>query len=118
VGAGQGTFDEVFQVDESLENLTERRAGRAHNDYLELALEAGLAGLVLAGAWLVLIAWLSWRARRSSLRWAGWAGSSFLLAIALQSITDYPLRNQTMLAFAGLALLLLARASLSEGDAR
>lgn len=118
VGAGQGTFDEVFQVDESLENLTQRRAGRAHNDYLELAMEAGLAGLVLAGAWLVLLAWLSWRARRSSLRWAGWAGSSFLLAIALQSITDYPMRNQTMLAFAGLALLLLARASLSEGDAR
>lgn len=118
VGAGQGTFDEVFQVDESLENLTERRAGRAHNDYIELAMEAGLAGLVLAGAWLVLLAWLSWRARRSSLRWAGWAGSSFLLAIALQSITDYPLRNQTMLAFAGLALLLLARASVSEGDAR
>ncbi|MFO6448148.1 hypothetical protein ACLBKU_13510 [Erythrobacter sp. NE805] len=27
-----------------------------------------------------------------------------------QSITDYPLRNQTILAFAGLALLLLARA--------
>ncbi|TNE32939.1 MAG: O-antigen ligase domain-containing protein, partial [Alphaproteobacteria bacterium] len=34
VGAGMGTFDEVFQADESLENLTERRAGRAHNDYL------------------------------------------------------------------------------------
>jgi hypothetical protein len=26
-----------------------------------------------------------------------------------QSITDYPLRNQTILAFAGFALLLLAR---------
>ncbi|OBV11191.1 O-antigen ligase family protein [Erythrobacter dokdonensis] len=109
VGAGTGTFDEVFQVDESLENLTQRTAGRAHNDYLELAIESGLAGLVLAAFWIVLVGWLSWRARLSSQRWAAWAGSSFLLAIALQSITDYPLRNQTVLAFAGFALLLLAR---------
>lgn len=108
-GAGTGTFDEVFQVDESLENLTRRRAGRAHNDYIELAIEAGFVGLALAALWLVLIAWLSWRARASSHRWTAWAGSSFLCAIALQSITDYPLRNQTMLAFAGFALLLLAR---------
>jgi O-antigen ligase len=109
MGAGMGTFDEVFQVDESLENLSYRTAGRAHNDYLELAIEAGIPGLALAGLWLALIGWLSWRARLSSQRWMAWAGSSFLLAIALQSITDYPLRNQTILAFAAFALLLLAR---------
>jgi hypothetical protein len=109
LGAGMGTFDEVFQVDESLENLTKKTAGRAHNDYLELAIEAGIFGLALAGLWLALIGWLSWRARLSSQRWMAWAGSSFLLAIALQSITDYPLRNQTILAFAAFALLLLAR---------
>lgn len=108
-GAGMGTFDEIYQVDESLENLTGRRAGRAHNDYIELTIEAGAPGLALAFLWAVLIGWLSWRARHSSLRWAAWAGSTFLLAIALQSITDYPLRNQTILAFAGFALLLLVR---------
>lgn len=108
-GAGMGSFDEIFQVDESLENLTKRRAGRAHNDYLELAIEAGPAGLGVAGLWLLVIGWLSWRARHASQRWTAWAGSTFLIAIALQSITDYPLRNQTMLAFAGLALLFLAR---------
>ncbi len=31
VGTGMGTFDEIYQVDESLENLTPRRPGRAHN---------------------------------------------------------------------------------------
>lgn len=108
-GSGIGTFDEVFQVDESLENLTKRTAGRAHNDYLELAIEAGLPGLVLAALWIVLIGWLSWRARLSSQRGAAWSGSAFLMAIALQSITDYPLRNQTILAFAGFALVMLAR---------
>ncbi|WP_143738060.1 O-antigen ligase family protein [Erythrobacter donghaensis] len=120
LGAGMGTFDEIYQVDESLENLTKRRAGRAHNDYIELAIEAGAPGLALAAAWMVLIGWLSWRVRRSSQRWVAWSGSAFLLAIALQSITDYPLRNQTILALAGLALLLLARTAFdhAQGDRR
>lgn len=108
-GAGMGTFDEVFQVDESLENLTQRQAGRAHNDYLEVAIEAGAAGLGLVLAWIVMLTWLTWRARVSSHRWSAWAGSAFLYALALQSITDYPLRNQTILACTGFALLLLVR---------
>lgn len=118
MGAGMGTFDEVFQVDESLENLTKKTAGRAHNDYLELAIEAGIPGLALAALWLALIGWLSWRARLSSQRWVAWAGSSFLVSIALQSITDYPLRNQTILAFGAFALLLLARSAGPRGRTR
>lgn len=113
-----GTFDEVFQIDESLENLTKKRAGRAHNDYIELSIEAGPLGLGLAAAWVVLIAWLSWCARQSSQRWTAWAGSTLLIAIAMQSITDYPLRNQTILAFAGFALLLLARNAVDNGKVR
>ncbi len=109
VGAGMGTFDEVFQVDESLEFLTKRRAGRAHNDYIELAIEAGIPGLAIATGWLLLIGWLSWKAGRSQFRWPAWGCGAILLAVALQSITDYPLRNQTMLAIAAFALLLLAR---------
>jgi O-antigen ligase len=116
VGAGMGTFDEVFQVDEALENLTVRRAGRAHNDYIEVAIEAGIPGLVVIAGWLVLVGWLSWQAGRSQFRWAGWAGSAILLAAALQSITDYPLRNQSMLALAGFALLLLARVATDRGE--
>lgn len=117
-GAGMGTFDEVFQIDESLENMTKKRAGRAHNDYIELAIEAGPLGLALPAAWVLLIGWLSWRARASSQRWTAWAGGTLLIAIALQSVTDYPLRNQTMLAFAGFALLLLARIAVDSGRVR
>lgn len=109
VGAGVGNFDEVFQVDESLENLTLRTAGRAHNDYLELAIEAGLPGLTLAALWIALCFTMAWQARRTPMAWTGWAGGAYLLAIALQSITDYPLRNQAILAAAGFALLLLSR---------
>ncbi|MEE4537642.1 MAG: O-antigen ligase family protein [Erythrobacter sp.] len=109
IGAGTGTFDELFQVDESLENLAQRRAGRAHNDWLELAIELGAPGLSLAAAWLCVLAWLAWRARRSHGRWIAWSGALILLGIALQSITDYPLRNQTMLAVAGFGLAVLVR---------
>ena len=104
-----GTFDDVFQVDESLENMTLRRAGRAHNDYIEVTIEAGLPGLLLVAGWLVLLFWLSWRARSSPERWIAWSGALILLAIALQSITDYPLRNLSLLTLASYALLLLAR---------
>ncbi len=117
-GAGMGTFDEVFQVDESLENMTVRRAGRAHNDYIEIAIEAGLAGLILAAAWIIMLAWLAWLARRSPQRWTAWGGGTFLLAVVLQSITDYPLRSMTLLALSGFALLLLARGASDRQDVR
>lgn len=118
-GAGMGTFNEVFQIDESLENVTLRRAGRAHNDWLELAIEAGLAGLAVAVSWVLGCLVMAWQARRSQLAWAGWAGGAFLLAIALQSITDFPLRNQSLLTFGGFALLLLARAAANRrGEGR
>ncbi|MEM7780735.1 MAG: O-antigen ligase family protein [Pseudomonadota bacterium] len=109
VGSGMGTFDDVFQLDESLENMTQRTAGRAHNDYLEIAIEAGGPGLALIAGWLALVIWLSWRARRSPDKWIAWSGAIVLLAIALQSITDYPLRNHSMLAVGAYALLVLAR---------
>jgi O-antigen ligase len=117
-GAGMGNFDEVFQIDESLENLTNRTAGRAHNDYIEIAIEGGIPAIALAALWIVLTAFLAVRAGRCGQRaWTGWAGAAFLLAIALQSITDYPLRNQTILALGGFALLLLAR-SAAEGEGK
>ena len=118
VGAGTGTFDDVFQIDESLENLTPRTAGRAHNDYLEVAIEAGVPGLALIATWLMLLSWLAWKARRSRDRWIAWSGGVVLLAIALQSVTDYPLRNQSVLAFAAFALVLLARFGKSPEETR
>lgn len=120
VGAGMGTFDEVFQVDESLENITPRRAGRAHNDYLEIAIEAGAAGFVLIGLWALWILWATWSAIGSAVgadqRWRALTGTGILLAIALQSLLDYPLRNQTMLCLAAFAIVLLASARGADAE--
>jgi O-antigen ligase len=117
VGAGMGTFDEVFQIDESLENITQRRAGRAHNDYIEIAIEAGAAGFALIGLWTLWTLWTAWAALGRPRRWEALAGATILLAIALQSLVDYPLRNQTMLCLAAFAIALLASGVRSRGEA-
>lgn len=108
VGAGMATFDEVFQADESLEYVSQRRAGRAHNDYLEIAIEAGAFGLALVAAWTLWAFVSAWQAIAAPQRWPALGGFAILLTIGLQSVLDYPLRNQTMLCLAGLAVLLLA----------
>ena len=108
VGSGMGTFDEVFQVDESLEYISPRRAGRAHNDYIELAIEAGGFGLAVVLGWAVWIAFAAWRAVLTPQRWTALAGTGILVAMALQSTLDFPLRNQTMLCLAAFAILLIA----------
>ena len=109
VGAGMGTFDEVYQVDESLEHISVRRAGRAHNELLELAIEAGPFALILLAAWCIWSLSAGWTALQDERRrWPALAGASILLAAALQSMLDFPLRNQTMLCMAAFAVILLA----------
>lgn len=108
LGAGMGTFDTVFLVDESLESLEPMRPGRAHNDYLELAIEAGVPGLVLLAGWMLYVALAAFRPQRAEdMRPARDAAFAALLAIALQSVLDYPLRNETMLCLIGLLIAIL-----------
>ena len=61
-GGGFGSFEAAYKIVEPVNLLSLQYLNHAHNDYLELAIEAGLPGLALAGLWIVLIGWLSWRA--------------------------------------------------------
>jgi O-antigen ligase len=113
VGSGIGTFDDVFQADESLENLSYGRAKRAHNDFLEAALESGILGIALAAGWIAAVVRFGVQAlRRGGI---GLAGVGTFALIALQSITDYPLRSQTLLCLAGLMLALLVDGGRNSG---
>ena len=109
-GSGMGTFDEVFQVDETFDYLVPDRAGRAHNDYLELAIEAGAVGLALLAAWIVWLLGAAARLPRRAAASTARAAMTILALIALQSIVDFPLRNQAMLCLAGLMIGLVASA--------
>ena len=109
VGAGMGVFDDVFQVDESLEYLSPQKAGRAHNDYLEILIESGIAGPLL------LLAWLAWctaaliRADGPEQRWMRAGAFTALACLALQSVFDYPIRSQALFAVAAICVVLLSR---------
>jgi len=109
VGSGIGTFDEVFQLDESLENLEPGRAGRAHNEFLEVPLEAGLIGAILIAGWAIWLGILGIRVVREGNGMAGAAVAAALSAIALQCFVDYPLRSQAGLCLAAVLIALLAR---------
>ncbi|MBX7526669.1 O-antigen ligase family protein [Qipengyuania vesicularis] len=107
IGSGMGTFDEVFQVEESLETLSVKKAARAHNEYLEIALEAGLAGLLLVGGWIAFLLYAFIRGIRSVHAPAILAAALALLCIGLQALIYFPLRNMAVLCVAGLLVALL-----------
>lgn len=103
VGSGMGTYRDTIEVFESLESISPLNSGRAHNEYLELALESGMFGLAVVAAWMALTAMLFQRAlARGSSDERHLALGSMLVfaAIALQSVVDYPLRSQALLCVA------------------
>lgn len=118
-GGGMGTFDDAFQLDESLETLQPLRAGRVHNDYLEVAYEAGLAGALLALGWLLWLVGVSVRSAGKGRSIATFAPPLVLWLIAAQSLNDYPLRNQCLLCIAACMIgLAAANAQRSGGRSR
>lgn len=106
-GSGLGTFVPVFIAAERLEVVDASIPNRAHNDYLELALEAGLPGLAALTLLVAILVWrfvIRWRsaktaAERAELIFAGGA----LAVIAAHSVVDYPLRSMALASLAGLA---------------
>lgn len=115
VGAGVGSFSEVFQLDESLEFVTAGRAGRAHNDYLEVAVESGVAGLGLVLAWLIWMVRAVWRGANGGDRLGITGSASILACLMLQSFVDYPLRNLALLSIAATMVGVLCRPVKTDG---
>ncbi|MGE5953076.1 MAG: O-antigen ligase family protein [Qipengyuania vulgaris] len=108
-GSGVGTFPQAFQPFESLEHLDQFFPNRAHNDYFEFLLEAGLiapAMLAFGAIALFLLARRAWKLSPQD-----HAGQIFALGtlaiVALHSIVDYPLRNMAIACLAGVAAGLL-----------
>nr|WP_247713204.1 O-antigen ligase family protein [Qipengyuania polymorpha] len=107
VGSGMGTFDEVFQVEESLETLPAKKAARAHNEYFEITLEAGIFGILLVVAWVAGLLYSAYRGLRTVQAPVTLAAALSLLCIALQALIYFPLRNMAVLCIAGLLVALL-----------
>lgn len=113
LGGGMGSFVPLYTAAERLDHVQPTIANRAHNDWLELAIEGGLPALALAAAVLALVA------RRAAAGWrdpdpdrrllARFAGLTAVI-LAAHSTVDYPLRTLTLLSVAGLALAGVASA--------
>jgi O-antigen ligase len=108
-GSGLGSFRQVYQLYEHADRVTNEYVIHAHNDYVELALELGLAGIVvmlLFLAWWAVAVWRVWRSAEAGpyARAAAIASA----AILAHSLVDFPLRTAAIAACFGMCLALLA----------
>lgn len=111
-GSGLGGFDPVFRVHEPLELLGRVYLNHAHNDYLEIALDAGLAGVLLLGtaiSWWAFASIQVWRAKSETETTLGQLGSAILLLVFVASAFDYPARTPMMMALITIAAIWLSR---------
>lgn len=116
VGGGMGGFTSLFLPFERLEVVDATGPNRAHNDYLEILIEAGLPGLVALAAALVLLVMLvlrSWKDREVPGAHRFFAIGT-ILTIAAHAIVDYPLRSMSIACLFALAVAMLAAPSLRQ----
>ena len=120
-GSGLGGFDAVFRAHEPFELLKPTYFNRAHNDLLEVVLDAGVAGallLLVALGWLARSGERAWRAGSSMRHALPKLGSAILLLLVLASAFDYPARTPMMMAMIVIAALWLkSRPSGPSGSA-
>ena len=108
-GSGLGSFRNVYHLYEDRAHVTNVYVIHAHNDYAELALETGFAGIIL------MIAFLGWWGRAVWIAWSyseagpyARAASIASAAILAHSIVDFPLRTAAIAAVFAMGLALLA----------
>lgn len=105
-GSGLGGFDPVFRIHEPFELLGRVYLNHAHNDYLEIVLDAGLLGLLLligAIGWWAFASVRVWRAKSDPDVTLGQLGSAILLLVLVASAFDYPARTPMIMAIVTIA---------------
>lgn len=106
LGGGLGAFGIAYTPSDTLSGL--ERVEQAHNDYLQTIADAGIVGLLIGGAFLLLLIQTSVRntRRQNSFRRAVAIGASAgAFAVLIHSVFDFVLHTT---AVAVLFLLLMA----------
>jgi len=102
-GVGLGGVQPALIAAERLEVLDPLLPNRVHNDYLELALEAGVVGIAILLAIVATLgvsAWRTWR-RQPAQRHLTACGLTMLAVAAAHSFVDYPLRSMALACLIG-----------------
>lgn len=110
-GMGLGTFEPVFRMNEPFSLLKPTYFNHAHNDWLELLADAGLAGALLLLAAVAWWAWASiqvWWIAPQRHQVAPRLGSAVLLLVMIGSAFDYPARTPMIMAVVTLAAIWLS----------
>ena len=114
-GTGLGTFQKIYAAIEPVENVVPHRfVNRAHNDYLELLLETGLAGALIILAfvlWYGRHVWKAWRSFSDKDQNLGLTRASCITIglLLLHSFVDYPLRTQALMGLFAMCCAFLVR---------
>ena len=101
IGSGVGSFDPIYRSYETVETLNFGYLNNAHNDYAQIAIEAGLGGLILLALFLGYYAasiYRLWRspAADSSLNRQQRAAVIVIALLLVHSGVDYPLRTAAL----------------------
>jgi O-antigen ligase len=120
-GSGIGSFVQVYQIDEPDRLLGLSYVNRAHNDWLEIWLTAGVPGVVLLA--LILIAFLrgsyaAFRADPAKSRSIAYArlGSMIIVIFGLASLFDYPFRTPSIACVGVVAILWLCGKGANDSE--
>ena len=116
-GSGLGGFDPIFRLHEPLSLLKPTYFNHAHNDFLEIVLDAGVFGLLLLVAGLAWWAWAGVRAWRGGSRNAlPRLGAAMLLLVIVASLFDYPARTPMIMAMMVIAAVWLGERPQARGS--
>lgn len=121
-GTGIGSYAEVYQILEPDRLLRPTRSNHAHNEFLEVALTAGVPGLVLLALAGFALAFACWRAFGKGSAAAPAAvlarlGCTVLVLLGAASVTDYPTRTPLLAAVLALAAVWASFGTTSTGAA-
>lgn len=109
LGSGVGSYQEVYRTYEPHETVERYYMNHVHGDYIELALETGVPGLLL------VLLFLLWWGRRTYAVWRAEEADYFAraatiasAAILAHSLVDYPLRTAAISALFAMCCALMA----------
>ena len=117
LGSGIGSFQRIYRQYEDHSAVTRTFANHAHNDYLEIALETGIPGLLL------LLAFFLWWGSRVVPIWKSAAVDRYAVAasiasaaVLIHSLVDYPLRTTAICSIMAACLAKMARPRVQESS--